>query len=74
MASKDEPDEAETTASSVATALIRIYGAVAIGTIRRHISRCVEDNLTDEAEFWLRVRNRATVLLRTSRWKSDTIH
>lgn len=74
MARTEEHDEAGITASTVAASLIRVYGGEALGMIQRQIRRCMENELTDEAEFWLRVRNRTDTLLRTARRKSDTVH
>jgi hypothetical protein len=74
MARVEEHDEAGIIAFTVAASLIRVYGGEALAMIQRQIGRCMEDDLTDEAAFWLRVRNRADTLLRTARRKSDTVH
>ncbi|MBB2168181.1 hypothetical protein HLH36_07410 [Gluconacetobacter aggeris] len=62
---QDEPGESVMTAQAMASAMVRVYGENALGAVRRHIARCLEDNLIDDLEFWLRVRNQVEHL----QWK-----
>lgn len=59
---RDEPGESVMTALAMASALIRTYDESALEAVRRHIARCLEDNLIDDLEFWLRVRNQVELL------------
>ncbi|CAP57825.1 unnamed protein product (plasmid) [Gluconacetobacter diazotrophicus PA1 5] len=62
------------TALSVASTMTWTCGMTALVTIRRHVARCLEDGLIDEAEFWLKVRNQAETLLTMERNYGGTYH
>lgn len=67
MANLDESRALGMSSYDVAACLIRGFGGDAYVAVRRHIVRCVEQNLPDEVEFWVRVRTHVEHLTRIAR-------
>lgn len=59
---QDDPGEAVMTVLAMASAMVRTYREDTLGAARRHITRCLEENLIEDVEFWLRVRNQVELL------------
>ncbi|MBB2168180.1 hypothetical protein HLH36_07405 [Gluconacetobacter aggeris] len=55
-------------APAMASAMVRTHGKDAIAVVRRHIARSLEDNLVDDVEFWLRVRDQIECLQWSATW------
>jgi len=73
MAERDESRALGMSAYDVAACLIRGFGPDAYLAVRRHIARCIEQNLADEAEFWVRVRDHVESLTRVARGKGERL-
>lgn len=63
----------QVSARAMAHSLVIVYGAGARGMTIRHIVRCLDQDLSDEVMFWLKVRNQIDWLMRTSRREGDNI-
>ncbi|WP_182957384.1 hypothetical protein [Gluconacetobacter tumulisoli] len=74
IAMQNDYDGPGMTALAVASTMIWTCGMAALVTIRRHVARCLEDGLIDDAEFWLKVRNQAEILLKMEQDYGGTRH
>ncbi|MBB2160357.1 hypothetical protein [Gluconacetobacter sacchari] len=73
MADRDEGRMSYMSAHDVAACLIRGFGPDAYLAVRRQIVRCMEQNLADEAVFWVRVREQVASLTRVVRRKDERL-
>ncbi len=65
----------EMSAADVAHSLICLLGWTgAHAHAHRHVLRCVEENLIDDAEFWMNIRNIVEHLMLLGPQDHDPIH